>query len=211
MFAISSTSEDVDETFEQMTVAIGSLLQKYDSSNIRYGLLIYAHTSTFVIHLKNNTGVEKIKETLTTVQPSVGPSAVKIALEAAAQMFSEAEERQDADRALVIMTDKNAIANDDVVLEATEPLEKMAVKIIAVVVGDEVDTAEFVVVTEEENIIQSEKSDDLGDDIMERVMSEYFKIIIWGSKVSQNVALWFETLVLPLFSPLGKKSSDKAP
>lgn len=68
-------------------------------------------------------------------------------------MFFEVEECQDVDRVLVIMMDKNVIVNDDVVFEVIEFLEKMVVKIIVVVVGDEVDIVEFVVVMEEENII----------------------------------------------------------
>lgn len=68
-------------------------------------------------------------------------------------MFFEVEECQDVDRVLVIMMDKNVIVNDDGVFEVIEFLEKMVVKIIVVVVGDEVDIVEFVVVMEEENII----------------------------------------------------------
>lgn len=175
MFAISATGQDADEAFKLMRDTISSLLQRYDSSNIRYGLLIYGNDATTVSHLQNRTYVDKMKEELTTVQPSVGPSAVKVALEAAAKMFSEAEERRDADSVLVILTDKNSLVDEDVVLDATQPLEKMAVKIVVVAVSDEVNPAEFKDVTNKENMIETQidkEPEDLVDEVMERVISK---------------------------------------
>lgn len=175
MFAFSATGQDADEAFKLMKDTISSLLQRYDSSNIRYGLLIYGSDAITVSHVQNHTDVDKMKEDLTTVKPPVGPSAVNVALEAAGKMFSEAEDRRDADRVLVILTDKNSLADDDVVLNATQPLEKMAVKIIVVAVSDEVNPAGFKDVTNEENIIETQidkEPEDLGYEVMERVISK---------------------------------------
>ena len=175
MFAVSATGQDADEAFKLMRDTISSLLQRYDSSNIRYGLLIYGSDAITVSHLQNHTDVDKMKEELTTVKPPVGSSAVNVALEAAGKMFSEAEDRRDADRVLVILTDKNSLADEDVVLNAAQPLEKMAVKIIVVAVSDEVNPAEFKDVTNEENIIETKidkEPEDLGYEVMERVISK---------------------------------------
>ena len=176
VFAISSTSTDADETFELMTSTVKSLVQTYDTSNIRFGLLVYGDDATVVVDLKNNTYAGKVKEHLTAITPSIGLSALDKALEAAAKMFSEAGDRQNADRVLVIMTDKSSLLDEDVVVGATKPLEKLAVKIIPVVVGDEVDSSDFKVLTPDENIIATNKDKDptdLGEEIMERVTSKF--------------------------------------
>ena len=175
MFAISATSKDTDETFQLMTNAIDSLLQKYDSSNIRYGVLVYGDDATVVVHLKNKTDAAQIQENLTTILAPVGGTALDKALEAAAVMFAEAGDREDADRVLVIMTDESSGLDEDVVVGATKPLEQMAVKIIPVVVGDDVTAKEFVTVTSKGNIITTKKDKDpeqLSVEIMERVISK---------------------------------------
>lgn len=174
VFAISSTSEDTDETFQLMISAIDSLLQKYDSSKIRYGVLVYGDDSTVVVHLKNHTDADQIQEQLTTIVPSVGGTALDKALEAAALMFAQAGDREDADRVLVIMTDERSGLDEDVVVVATKPLERMAVKIVPVVVGDDVKAKEFEKVTSKDNIITTKKDEDpedLSAEIMERVIS----------------------------------------
>ena len=175
MFAISATSKDTDETFQLMTNAIDSLLQKYDSSNIRYGVLVYGDDATVVVHLKNKTDAAQIRENLTTILAPVGGTALDKALEAAAVMFAEAGDREDADRVLVIMTDESSGLDEDVVVGATKPLEQMAVKIIPVVVGDDVTPKEFVTITSKGNIITTKKDKDpeqLSVEIMERVISK---------------------------------------
>lgn len=175
VFAISATSKDTDETFQLMTSAIDSLLQKYDSSNIRYGVLVYGDDATVVVHLKNQTDAAQIQENLTTILAPVGGTALDKALEAAAVMFAEAGDREDADRVLVIMTDESSGLDEDVVVGATKPLEQMAVKIIPVVVGDDVTPKEFVTVTSKGNIITTKKDKDpeqLSVEIMERVISK---------------------------------------
>ncbi len=175
VFAISSTSTDTSEVFQLMTDTLDSLLEKYDSSRIRYGLLVYGDDATVVVHLKNNTDADQIQEQLKTIVPSVGGSSLDKALETAAEMFTEAGDRQDADRVLVIMTDKNSGLDEDVVVGATKPLEQMAVKIIPVVVGDDVKPKEFEIVTSKGNIITTKKDkdpEDLSEEIMERVISK---------------------------------------
>ena len=174
LFAISATSKDTDETFQLMTSAIDSLLQKYDSSNIRYGVLVYGDDVTVVVHLKNHTDAAQIQEQLTTVLPSVGGTALDKALEAAAFMFAQAGDREDAKRVLVIMTDESSGLDEDVVVGASKPLEQMAVKIIPVVVGNDVKPKEFEKVTLKDNIITTRKDEDpenLSEKIMERVIS----------------------------------------
>ena len=176
VFAISATSEDTVETFQLMTSAIDSLLQNYDSSNIRYGVLVYGDDANVVVHLKNHTDAAQIQEQLTTILSSLGGTALDKALEAAAVMFAQAGDREDADRVLVIMTDESSALDGDVVVGATKPLEQMAVKIIPVLVGDDVQPKEFVKVTSKDNIITTKKDEDpenLSEEIMERVISKY--------------------------------------
>ena len=175
VFAISATSKDTDETFQLMTSAIDPLLQEYDSSNIRYGVLVYGDDATVVVHLKNHTDAAQIQEHLTTILSPVGGTALDKALEAAAVMFAQAGDREDADRVLVIMTDESSGLDEYVVVGAAKPLEQMAVKIVPVVVGDDVTPKEFVKITSKDNIITSEKDKDaqeLSVEIMERVISK---------------------------------------
>ena len=176
LFAISPTSTDTDNTLQLMTSAVDSLVHKYDSSNIRYGLLVYGDGATIVFDLKNNTYANKIKEQLTALTPLVGQSALDKALETAAKMFAEAGDRPDTDRALVIMTDKSSLLSEDIGIDATKPLEQMAVKIIPVAVGDQVNPTEFKIITVKENVVaaaKDENPDDLGEEIMEKVISKY--------------------------------------
>ena len=71
----------------------------------------------------------------------------------------------------------------------------MAVKIIPVVIGDEVDPTNFKFVAPKENIIETNKdedSTDLGEEIMERVISE--SILCWKQVISgfQNLSFHFQ-------------------
>ena len=185
VFALSSTSPDKDETFQLMTDTVKSLLQRYDSSNIRFGLLEYSEDVNIVVDLKNETDAAGMKAELAVIAPSVGLSALDRALEAAKNMFFEAGDRKDADRVLVVMTDKNSLVDEEEIIGATKPLEKMAVKIILVVIGDKVDPTNFKFVAPKENIIETNKdedSTDLGEEIMERVISE--SILCWKQVIS---------------------------
>lgn len=76
---------------------------------------------------------------------------------------------------MMMMTDESSGLDEDVVVGATKPLEQMAVKIIPVVVGDDVTPKEFVTVTSKGNIITTKKDKDpeqLSVEIMERVISK---------------------------------------
>lgn len=186
MFALSSTSPDKDETFQLMTDTVKSLLQRYDSSNIRFGLLEYGDDVNIVVDLKNETDAAGMKAELAVIVPSVGLSALDRALEAAKNMFFEAGDRKDADRVLVVMTDKNSLVDDEEIVGATKPLEQMAVKIIPVVIGDAVDSTNFKFVAPKGNIIETNKDEDptdLGEEIMERVISK--SIVCWKQVISE--------------------------
>lgn len=172
VLAISSTGNNTEETFQLMTKTIDWLLQNYDSSKIRYGLLVYGDDATVVVHLKNNTAADQVQEQLKTIVQSVGRSALDKALETAAEMFAEAGDRQDADRVLVVMTDESSGLGEDVVVAATKPLERMMVKIIPVAVGDDVKPEEFKIVTHDFNIMTAKEDEDpfvLSHKIMEKV------------------------------------------
>ena len=172
VLAVSSAGNNTEETFQLMTKTIDWLLQNYDSSKIRYGLLVYGDDATVLVHLKNNTAADQVQEQLKTVVQSVGRSALDKALETAAEMFAEAGDRQDADRVLVIMTDESSGLGEDVVAAATKPLERMMVKIIPVAVGDDVKAEEFKIVTTDFNIITAKEDEDpfvLSHKIMEKV------------------------------------------
>ena len=192
MFALSSTSSDKDETFQLMTDTVESLLQRYDSSNIRFGLLEYGDDVNIVVDLKNETDAAGVKSELAVIVPSVGLSALDRALEAALNMFFEAGDRKDADRVLVVMTDKNSLIDEEEIVRATKPLLHMAVKIIPVVIGDEVDPTNFKFVAPKGNIIQTNKDEDptdLGEKIMERVISKY--IACWKQVISEYLTPLF--------------------
>ena len=159
-----------------MTDAIDSLLQKYDSSKIRYGLIVYDDDASVIVHLRNATYADQVREVLETIEEPSGGSALDKALEKAADMFADAGDRQDADRVLVVLTDKSSGLDEDLVSGTVMRLEQMVVKIIPVAVGDEVSPVEFVIVTNKGNIIESEKDkdpDELSEEIMERVISKY--------------------------------------
>ena len=189
VFALSSTSPDKDETFQLMTDTVKSLLQRYDSSNIRFGLLEYGDDVNIVVDLKNETDAAGMKAELAVIAPSVGLSALDRALEAAKNMFFEAGDRKDADRVLVVMTDKNSLVDEEEIIGATKPLEKMAVKIIPVVIGDEVDPTNFKFVAPKGNIIETNKDEDptdLGEEIMERVISKSIVLEAGHFRVSKT-------------------------
>ena len=169
-----------------MTDTVKSLLQRYDSSNIRFGLLEYSEDVNIVVDLKNETDAAGMKAELAVIAPSVGLSALDRALEAAKNMFFEAGDRKDADRVLVVMTDKNSLVDEEEIIGATKPLEKMAVKIIPVVIGDKVDPTNFKFVAPKGNIIETNKDEDptdLGEEIMERVISK--SIVCWKQVISE--------------------------
>ena len=182
-FAVTATSKDADQVFELMKNTIKSLAASYDSDRIRYSLITFADDAAIQVHFKENLEVDELKEKLKTIERVVGRPALDKALESASSLFSDvAGERLDADRALVVMTDKTSRVDEDDIMDAAKNLEKLRVKVIAVAIGDEVGSTELEVITAEENVIKVQENkhpEELRELIMQGVLSMYSCIFVF--------------------------------
>lgn len=91
----------------------------------------------------------------------VGGIVLDKVLEVVVVMFVEVGDCEDVDWVLVIMIDESFGFDEDVVVGVIKFFEQMVVKIIFVVVGDDVMFKEFVIVIFKGNIIIIKKDKDL--------------------------------------------------
>lgn len=159
-----------------MIDVIDFLFQKYDFSNICYGFIVYDDDVLVIVYFRNVIYVDQVWEVLEIIEEFLGGLVFDKVLEKVVDMFVDVGDWQDVDRVLVVLIDKSFGFDEDFVLGIVMFFEQMVVKIIFVVVGDEVSLVEFVIVINKGNIIEFEKDkdlDELSEEIMERVISKY--------------------------------------
>lgn len=174
IFAISAVSSNADEVFQKIKETITSIIDRYGTMNIRYAMIFLGSDDVATIDFDYYTTSEQLKNLITNLDRLSGDTALDEALKAARSMFKSPGARDDAQKVLVVITDKKSASSLSKVLPEANMLEDMDVKVIPVGIGSEIERKELEEITPNvTDVITTSSVDDpeqLGKDIMVKVL-----------------------------------------
>jgi hypothetical protein len=173
-FAISATSARSYRTYPLMKNTINSIINKYGTDAIHYSIIVYGSQAT--IHRNFGDRIpdpDSLKRLVSALPLSSGGSSVDKALEKAKQVYEGFGVRPDAEKVLVVITDKDSGLSISELKAAAKPLEKKGIRVIPVAVGSEVDPDKIGAVSTYYKVIAAPENEDpnkLGNEIMKRAL-----------------------------------------
>lgn len=109
VFAISADITSASDTYGFMKRIIKSIITKYGTSSIHYGLLVYGDTPSIKISFHDDQrDAEQLIRLIESTRASSGGSDLNMALKEVRKMFESRAARADAIKGLVIMTDRQS-------------------------------------------------------------------------------------------------------
>jgi hypothetical protein len=109
VFAISADITSASDTYGFMKRIIKSVITKYGTSSIHYGLLVYGDTPSIKISFHDDQqDPEQLKRLIESTPQSSGGSNLDKALKEVRKMFESRAARVDGIKGLVIMTDRQS-------------------------------------------------------------------------------------------------------
>ena len=116
---------------------------------------------------------EELKASIDAETPSGGVPDLAQALQETSRIFNETMDRPTANKALVIITDKNSANDKDTLVTAVRPLEDEGILVISVAVGS-VNGSELLVISPNPlDVIQAHNNTNpstLAENIMDRIL-----------------------------------------
>ena len=174
-FAINTAATHGDKTFEVLKDAVKSIINKHNPDKLRYSVIVFDDSATPVVSFsKDPQDVKKlIRDVNRLSQPSGLPDLKKL-LEEAKKVFESDSGRPKATKVLVVVTDAKSPTPSADIKDATKPLVKDGITVIAVAVGDEADSKQLEKMAPGKqnvlNVSKDEDPDDLGDEIINKIL-----------------------------------------
>ncbi|KAJ7393300.1 hypothetical protein OS493_006269 [Desmophyllum pertusum] len=172
-FAIGVASRDASNTLQHMKDIIKSIVDKYGTDKVHYGLITFDNKASIKIPFSSRIdSAASLKSLIDSVPVTTGGPAVDKALEAAITLFGGEGVRYDAQKVLVLMVDKKSSGDDAAATKTAMELKDSGVNIITVAVGAEAypnnlknisSTPDNVV-----NTSTTDKPDEVGNQIIDR-------------------------------------------
>lgn len=192
VFAITAVSSKADEVFQTTKKAITSIVNKYGTGNMQYGVILFGSGASSYVDLASYSTSDELKALVTKLPILKGGPALDEALKRAGKMFTSPNARKDAHQILVVISDKKTSSNlNDVISEANK-LQDLGVTVISVGLGSEADENELQEITPDvSDVIVISKvvdSDDLRRKVMEKILKGtfYLRLFIDVSVLKQK-------------------------
>ena len=194
VFAISAVSSTADEVLQTTQDAITSIIDKYGTNNIHYGVILFGREAVSVIDLASYSTSEQLKDLVTELPVLKGGPALDEALERAGKMFTSPRVRKDANKILVVITDKKTSSNLNNVITEANKLQDMAVTVISIGMGSEADKNELQEITPDVSdvilISKVDDPDDLKRKMMEKILKGMIKFVHVPVFLTENKRGW---------------------
>ena len=160
VFALSANAAKDGEHFQQMKDIVRALIDKYGTTRLQYAVITFGNVPRIAMSFNAaSRGEEALKRLLDSLQKSSGALLDK-ALEESKLLF-EAKGRRNAQRVLVVITDKKSDSSVEDVENQAKALEDSDIKVIPVLLGKESDVHELGKTTpNKENLISVDEGDD---------------------------------------------------
>lgn len=173
-FAISATSGRSYSTFPLMKNTINSIINTYGTDAIHYSIIVYGSDATIQRDFADQIpDAESLKRLVSALPASRGGSSTDKALEKAKQVYEGFGVRPDAEKILVVITDKNSGLTPSEIEVAAKPLENKGVHVIPVAIGSEVNPEKLGDVSSYYKVIAAPEDEDpdmLAKEIMKRAL-----------------------------------------
>ena len=174
--AISATGQDADKSFMQMKEAINSIVERYESSKIRYALLSFGTTVTkHVEFTRDLPDADTVRKSLGQLKQPAGEPNLQKALEEAKLMFDRAPSRPGARKVLVVMMDSMSSSEPGSVKEAAKSLEDSYIRVVAVAIGPDASPTELEKVTTNKKLIVKADNDENPSILAEDMVKNFLK------------------------------------
>ena len=160
VFALSANAVKDGEHFQQMKNIVRALIDKYGTTRLQYAVITFGNVPRIAMSFSAaSRGEEALRRLLDSLQKSSGALLDK-ALEESKLLF-EAKGRRNAQRVLVVITDKKSDSSVEDVENQAKSLEDSDIKVIPVLLGKESDVRELGKTTpNKENLISVDEGDD---------------------------------------------------
>ena len=137
VFAISATSNNSAQTYSLMQETIKQFIEKYGVDKIHYSIIVYGDSVIRVVNFNRTfpPSPNELKTAIDSQAPLNGGPVLLDALQETIRIFNETENRQNAQKVLVVITDENSGSDDDTLAMAVRPLEDSGILVISVAIG----------------------------------------------------------------------------
>ena len=174
-FAITATSATADQTFRKMKDTVNAILNQFGQDKVKYALIVFGGSAAVKVNFKDTfTKDEDLRKFIDSVpRTSGGPDFVK-ALGEANKLFA-AGGRPDAQRILVVITDKKSTNSLTDLRSASAPLEAYKVRVVTVAVGKEADAKELEAITPVNNDLLVSDGDEQSTELAKKIADRLVK------------------------------------
>ena len=169
-FALTATSSSADDTFEQMKEIVIEMVNKYGRGKVQYGLIIFGDIASIKINFMDSFPTDDaIKRFIDSVPRSINGPALDEALEEARKLF-ETSRRPQANKVLVVISDKNSTSSPEDLSEKVITLEQQGIDdIVSVVIGNEASAEEMLGIAKNKDDVIAANSSDTPKDIADKI------------------------------------------
>ena len=188
MFAASAASATADTIFNKFKDMLKIVIDKYGTGKVRYAVLPFgSQVITAISFSKDPPSQEDLKRLVDGIVLQDGDADVKNALEKAKDLFGSAPKRPSAKNVLIVLTDKKSVNGLELLKQAAKPLEKDAIKVVPVALGNKANTKEMEIITTNKGYLVESPLEDTPDELAEKIMGN----VIRGTSLSTFCNLFF--------------------
>ena len=188
MFAASAASATADTIFNKFKDMLKIVIDKYGTGKVRYAVLPFGSRAiTAISFSKDPPSQEDLKRLVDGIVLQDGDADVKNALEKAKDLFGSAPKRTSAKNVLIVLTDKKSVNGLELLKQAAKPLEKDAIKVVPVALGNKANTKEMEIITTNKGYLVESPLEDTPDELAEKIMGN----VIRGTSLSTFCNLFF--------------------
>ena len=188
MFAASAASATADTIFNKFKDMLKIVIDKYGTGKVRYAVLPFGSRAITAISFSEDPpSQEDLKRLVDGIVLQDGDADVKNALEKAKDLFGSAPKRPSAKNVLIVLTDKKSVNGLELLKQAAKPLEKDAIKVVPVALGNKANTKEMEIITTNKGYLVESPLEDTPDELAEKIMGN----VIRGTSFSTFCNLFF--------------------
>lgn len=165
-----------DDNFEKAKEVIKSIIDTYAMNKLRYGVIVFGSSASIKVSFGDDFPTdEDLKNVITILSGSNELPALDEALKKGKELFDDVQERPNARKVLVVITDKTSTSKLDDLKASAKMLQDNGIKVIPVAIGGEVDHVELEETTSDKTNVVNVTTDVDVIDLKEKIMSKVFK------------------------------------
>ena len=175
-FAISASSQHAVKAFDLMKESITSIIDRYETSNIRYALITFGDSAKQEVNFTSDfPGPEALRQAIDNIRLPSGEPNLKGALEEAKMMFKQAPSRPGAKKVLVVIMDKKSTSDSKEVVIDAIGLENNNINVVPVGIGSEASQSELEKITTNKKLMVDAGIDEIPERLGEKIMRKAVK------------------------------------